>query len=197
MDLTAANLWPMVGVPLLIFCARLCDVSLATVRIILVSRGLRRVAPFIGFFEVLIWLVALGQVMSHLDHPINYIAYAGGFAGGTWLGIYLEGKIALGLVAVQIITTEDATDLIDRLRSEKFGVTSVAARGLAGNVRLIFSVLLRRDLGKVRAIVESTHPKAFLAISDVRSAREGYFPQNAGDGAQAWGGFLGLLRKGK
>lgn len=194
MDLTSSAAWPLAVVPLLIFLARLCDVSLATVRIILVSRGMRQVAPFIGFFEVLIWLVALSQVMQHLDRPINYVAYAGGFAGGTWMGMVLEGKIALGLVAVRIITPEDATDLIDRLRGESFGVTSFAARGIAGNVRLILTVIPRRELGRVRQIVEATHPKAFLSISDVRSAREGHFPR--GDGGPG-GGFLGLLRKGK
>lgn len=171
--------------PLLIFCARLCDVSLSTLRIILVSRGMKQLAPFIGFFEALIWLIAISQVMRHLDHWYNYLAYAGGFAAGTWMGIWLEGRLALGLLAVRIITTEDATDLIEQLRSERFGVTDFAARGISGNVRLIFSVIQRKELGRMKEIIRTNHPKAFLSISDVRAVSEGYIPESRGaPGAQ-------------
>ena len=183
----------LVVVPLLIFLARMADVSLSTLRIILVSRGMRNVAPFIGFFEVLIWLFAISQVMQHLDHWYNYVAYAGGFAAGTWMGIFLESRLALGLLAVRIITPEDAADLIGRLRSERFGVTDFAARGISGNVRLIFAVIHRRDLEKILEIIRDTHPRAFVSTSDVRSASEGFFPGRGGETSR----FLGLLRKGK
>lgn len=168
-------------IPLLIFCARLLDVSLSTIRIILVSRGMRRIAPFIGFFEALIWLFAISQVMQHLDHWINYVAYAGGFAAGTWMGIFLEGRIALGLLAVRIITQDDATDLLQRLRDEKFGATDFAARGIKGNVRLIFTIIQRRDYERLIRIIEETHPKAFISTSDVRSVREGFIPRRGLD----------------
>ena len=102
--MTGSELWPLVGLPLLIFLARAADVTLGTVRIILISRGHSKVAPLVGFVEILIWLIALTQVMQHLDRPINYVAFAGGVAAGTWMGIYVEGKIALGLVAVRAIT---------------------------------------------------------------------------------------------
>jgi uncharacterized protein YebE (UPF0316 family) len=176
-------------VTLLIFCARLVDVSLATLRIILVSRGLRRVAPLIGFFEVLVWLFAISQVMQHLDRWTNYVAYAGGFAAGTWMGVFLESRLALGLLAVRIITQYDAADLIGRLRTERFGVTDFAARGISGNVRLIFAVIHRRDLEKIQEIIRSTHPKAFISTSDVRSVSEGYLPEHP-RGPIAW-----LLRR--
>jgi uncharacterized protein YebE (UPF0316 family) len=172
----ADDLWPLI-LPVLIFCARLCDVSLATLRIILVARGMKQLAPLIGFFEALIWLLAISQVMQHLDHWYNYLAYAGGFAAGTWMGIWLEGRLALGLLAVRIITTEDATDLIERLRAEHFGVTDFAARGISGNVRLIFSVIQRKDLTRMKEIIRASHPKAFLSISDVRAVSEGFIPE--------------------
>lgn len=180
--------------PLLIFVARLGDVSLATIRIILISRGFKHVAPFVGFFEVLIWLLALSQVVRHLDRPVNYVAYAGGFSCGTWLGMWLEGKIALGLVAVRIITPEDASDLIAELRDARFGVTSFAARGVAGRVRLLFTVVPRKLLGRVLDITRRLHPEAFVSTSDVRSVSEGYFPTASERGTSR---LLGLLRKGK
>jgi uncharacterized protein YebE (UPF0316 family) len=173
------DLWPVI-LPLLIFCARLCDVSLATLRIILVARGMKQLAPLIGFFEALIWLIAISQVMQHLDRWYNYLAYAGGFAAGTWVGIWLEGRLALGLLSVRIITTEDATDLIERLRSERFGATDFAARGISGNVRLIFSVIQRKELTRMKQIIRETHPKAFLSISDVRAVSEGFIPEPRG-----------------
>ena len=168
--------WSLVGIPLLIFCARLVDVSLSTLRILLISRGMRKVAPFVGFFEVMVWLFAISQAMKHLDHWYNYVAYAGGFSAGTWVGMWLEERLALGLLSVRIITTEDASDLRARLRSDRFGVTDFAARGVSGNVRLIFSVIQRKDLERIREIVRSTHPKAFLSVSDVRSVSEGFIP---------------------
>lgn len=168
--------WPLVGLPLVIFTLRMTDVTLGTLRIILVSRGQRAVAPFVGFLEILVWLVALSQVMRHLDSPINYVAYAGGFACGTWAGISIEGKLALGLVSLRIITDDDATDLTDLLREARFGVTSFAARGVKGRVRLLFTILRRRDLGRALEIVRTTHPAAFVSVSDVRSASEGYIP---------------------
>jgi len=168
--------WPIVGLPLLIFVLRMTDVTLGTLRIILVSRGQRAVAPLVGFLEILVWLVALSQVMRHLDSPINYVAYAGGFAVGTWAGIAIEGKLALGLVSLRIITEDDATDLTDLLRRARFGVTSFAARGVKGRVRLLFTILRRRDLEHALDIVRASHPDAFVSVSDVRAVSEGYIP---------------------
>lgn len=159
--------------PLLIFLARLTDVSMGTIRIVLISRGFRRWATVIGFFESLLWLLAITQVMQQLDRPIHLFAYAGGFAGGTWLGVTLESKIALGLVAVRVITQHDATDLIEALSDARFGVTSVAARGVQGRVRLVFSIVPRKESQRVLDIVRSVHPDAFVSVTDVRSAQEG------------------------
>lgn len=150
--------------------------SLGTFRIILISRGMSRWAAATGFFESLIWLLALSQVFQHLDRPINYIAYAGGYGTGTGLGVLLERRIALGLVAVRIITKEDATGLIEALREQSFGVTRVAARGLQGRVRLIFTIAKRKHLGRLLEIVRQQHPKAFISVSDVRAAEEGFLP---------------------
>ena len=182
--MTESALWPLLGVPLLIFAARLVDVSLGTVRIILVARGHRNMAPLVGFFEILAWLVALSQVMQHLDRPINYLAFAAGFAAGTYVGMWVETRLALGLVALRIIATDDASELIEALRKADIGVTSVAARGIKGKVRLVFTVIRRRDLRRVQELVQEFQPKAFVSVSDVRSASEGYLPgsQLAGRG---------------
>lgn len=168
------DLFATLGVPLLIFLGRLTDVTLGTLRIILVGRGLRRVAPLVGFVEVLVWLVVLTTVVEQLDRPLNFIAYAAGFAAGTYAGMFVEGKIALGLVSVRVITDDDASDLLDRLRDAPFGVTDFAARGLQGRVRFILTILPRRDLPRLQEIVRRHHPHAFVSVSDVRAATEGF-----------------------
>jgi uncharacterized protein YebE (UPF0316 family) len=151
-------------------------VTLSTIRIVFISRGLRRLAPFIGFIEILVWLVAIGQVMQHLDRPINYFAYAGGFAAGTWIGLIIESKLAIGLVAVRIIARDDATALLESLQEANFGVTSFAARGIKGRVRLLLTVVPRRDLDRVQQLVSDFNPGAFLSVEDVREANQGIFP---------------------
>ncbi len=162
--------------PLLIFCARLSDVSLGTFRIILISRGMSRWAALTGFFESLIWLLALSQVFQHLDRPINYVAYAGGYGAGTGLGVLLERRVALGVVVVRIITKDDARSLVDALAKAAFGVTQVGARGIQGRVRLIFTVAKRKSLPQILRLVRNHSPKAFISVTDVRSAEEGYLP---------------------
>jgi len=84
-----SELFKWVILPLLIFCARIFDVSLGTLRVIFISRGMRVVAAFVGFVGILIWLLAIGQIMKNLTNVVCYIAYAGGFAMGTFVGIYV------------------------------------------------------------------------------------------------------------
>lgn len=176
--------------PLLIFFARMCDVTLSTVRILFISRGLRALAPVVGFVEILIWLVAISTALQHLDHPVNYIAYAAGFAAGTWAGMLCEDKLALGLVAVRIITRDDAAELVERLRDAQFGVTSFAARGaVSGRTRLLFTVVRRRELDMLLEVVREKHPRAFVSVSDVRTAQEGFIAERGG-GPGGLGRFL-------
>ncbi len=176
-DLFAAGSWPVLATALLIFVARVTDVSLATLRIAFISRGHRRLAPPVALIENLVWLVALGQIVQHLDHPVHYLAYAGGYATGTWAGQYLDGKLALGIVAVQVICKNEVPELVEELRSQQFGLTTVAARGFKGRVRLLYSVVRRGDLGRLLDTVKARQPGAFVSVSDVRLASEGFFGQ--------------------
>jgi len=180
MSPTEIHSWSIIGIPLLIFGARVMDVSLGTIRIVMVSRGNRSLAPILGFFEILVWLVALSQVVQHLDRPVHYLAYAAGFAAGTWVGLLVEDKMALGLLAVRIVTDTDATDLVTKLSKRDFGVTSFAAKGVMGHVRFLLTIIRRRDFRGLQRIVEETHPDAFVSISDVRVASRGQFPQRPG-----------------
>lgn len=182
--------------PALIFIARLLDVSIGTIRIMMLSRGRRVLAPILGFFEIIIWLTAIRQIFQHLDNWAAFIAYAGGFAAGTAAGMWLEDKLAIGLIAVRVITTGRGTTLIEDLRNEGFGVTDFTGEGQTGEIHMIYAIIGRREIDRVMEAVRLHHPKAFVTISDVRSASEGFFPES---GRFRIGGraFPGFLRKGK
>lgn len=162
--------WWQIVFPVLIFFARVCDVTLGTLRMVAVSREQKAVAAMLGFFEVLIWLTAVSYILQHLTTVINYFAYAGGFAAGNYLGLKIEEKLALGLVQVTIITNRDARPLIEELRRQDFGLTSVSAMGATGRVRMVITVVRRRDLERLRRLVEAFHPHAFMTVQSLREA---------------------------
>src|SRR3990172_6468237 len=130
--------------PALVFFARVIDVSMGTVRVILVARGVRWLAPIIGFFEVIIWLLAVSQIMQNLSNIACYVAFGGGYAAGTYVGMLVEGKLHIGKAVLRIITHKEASELIDKLRAANYGVTSVDAHGAIGPVTIVFSIVKRR-----------------------------------------------------
>ncbi len=162
--------------PLLIFLSRIADVTLGTIRIIFVSRGMKYLAPIIGFVEVLIWLIAMSQIMQNLADPITYIAYAAGFAAGNYFGIFLENKLAMGIVMMRIITSTNAENLIAHLRSLDYKVTNVTAFDNDGIVEVIFLPLRRREINEVLEVILKHNPKAFYSITDTRNLSQGALP---------------------
>jgi len=165
-----------VVLPLLIFIARVADVSLGTVRVIFITRGLKYLAPIVGFFEILIWLMAIGQIMRNLSNPLCYIAYAAGFATGNYIGIWIAEKLSLGVVLIRVITSKDASELLEYLKSAKYGVTSVDAQGSAGKVQVVFTIVPRREVGSIVNLIKQFNPKAFYTIEEVGFVEEGIFP---------------------
>jgi len=162
--------------PFLIFVARVIDVSMGTVRVIFVSRGLKYLAPLVGFFEILIWLLAIGQIMKNLSNPVCYIAYAGGFAMGNFVGIWIAEKLSLGVVLIRVVTKKDALELVEYLKSANYGVTSVDGHGTAGQVKVVFTIVPRREVKGVADIINKFNPKAFYSIEEVGFVEKGIFP---------------------
>lgn len=166
-------------IPLFIFIARICDVSIGTIRIIFVGKGYRLFATVLGFLEVFIWIVAVSQIMKHLNNIYYYFAWAGGFATGTYIGMLIEQKLSIGLVIVRIITSGDADELIYMLLKENYHLTSVDGEGQMGKVKIIFMVINRQKLNEVIEIVDKYNPKAFYSVEDVRSVRDGAVPKSS------------------
>jgi len=154
--------------PLFIFLARIIDVSLGTLRIIFTTKGMKRVAPFVGFFEILIWLMAISRIMQDLDNWVSYIAYAAGFATGNFVGMYLEEKLAIGHEMIRVITRKDATALIADLRSGGYGVTSVKAQGIDGEVAVIFIIARRSMIKSVLDKINHFNPRALYTVEAIK-----------------------------
>jgi len=157
--------------PLLIFTARIFDVSLDTIRVIMVSKGYRKFAPFIGFFQVLIWIITITRIMENLDNWITYVAYAAGFGTGTFVGMYIEERIAMGNELLRIITRQPADDLIKALRKEGYSVTVVGGQGKDGEVGILFLVLKRKIINDAIMLVKKHNPQAFYTVEDMRFVR--------------------------
>lgn len=162
----------LVIIPLLIFLARITDVSIGTVRIIVVSRGIRALAAILGFFEVMIWLLAIRQIMQNLNNPFNYIAYAAGFAMGNFTGISIERRLLVSNVMVRVITRKDASALTSFLRGNGYGVTTVDAQGMEGPVKMIFTVVNRKNLFEIVEAIKKFNPNAFYTIEEMKFAAE-------------------------
>jgi len=173
--------------PLIIFASRVCDVTLGTLRIIFISRGRRNLAPFFGFFEVLIWVVVIGQLVQHLHSVTAYLGYAAGFATGNFVGMWLEDRLALGTLVLRVIVTHEAERLVARIQAAGFGITCVDGKGASGPVTLIYTVVKRKDLRVVTDIIHQSHPRAFISIEDVRSSEEGVFPPAIKQNGIFWG----------
>jgi uncharacterized protein YebE (UPF0316 family) len=166
------------AIPLLIFLARILDVSMGTIRVIFITRGFSKTAPLIAFFEILIWLAAARQIFTDLSNPFMYIAYAGGFAVGTYVGIYLDERISMGKAMIRVIVKKDANKMFEKLKKSKFTYTAMGADGPYEKVQLIMAVMDRKDIPKVIKIVKDVNPRAFYSIEDVRFAYEAPLPRD-------------------
>jgi uncharacterized protein YebE (UPF0316 family) len=197
MTIFESDMFTFVFIPLLIFCARVCDVTLGTIRIIFVSRGRKLLAPFVAFFEIMIWLVAIGKIFQNLGNIYCYVGYAGGFAAGNFVGIWLEEKLAMGTLIIQVVTKRDASALIGSLRAAGYGVTVVPAEGSTGRVHIIYTLIKRGDIRDVVAIIKRFDPKAFYSVEDVKFASEPILPLRRASYKENMLSLLRLRRKGK
>jgi uncharacterized protein YebE (UPF0316 family) len=158
-----------------IFALRVSDMSMDTVRMLFVMRGKKKFAWFLGFFQSVIYVVAISSVLTHLGNPLNIIGYGMGFATGNVVGMLIEERLAIGHTQVSIISSRLASAVVDRLRKAGFAVTEIPARGKDGTVGLLNVSILRRDIDKVETIVLEADPEAFITTEDVRPLRHGYW----------------------
>jgi uncharacterized protein YebE (UPF0316 family) len=161
--------------PFLIFFSRIFDVTLGTIRHVFIAKGFKQIVPVLGFFEVLIWIVVVKQIMNGANTWPCYVAWAGGFAAGNFLGLLIEERLALGLQIIRIITNQDCQALVEALRNANHGVTIVDGQGAKGQVKLIFTVLKRDNMGEVEELIAKYNPTAFYSVEDIKDTSMGVF----------------------
>ena len=159
---------------LLIFALRVCDVSLGTVRTVFIMQGRKLWATSIGFFEVLIFITAIREVMGNLDDPVLMVAYAGGFATGTLMGLLIEQKLAFGQSQLRIISQGQGREIAQELWSNDFGATIVPGEGRSGPVDLIFSVVPRHAIPRIVKMASELDSDCVVSNNDSRWLFRGY-----------------------
>ena len=160
--------------PLIIFFLRIVDVSLATVRMLLAMRGVKLLAPIIGFFEVLVWIFAVGNAIKYLDYPLHLVGYGLGFSTGTLVGMMMEEKMAFGMATVRVVSKHGGVELAEALRERGFGVTEYSGLGREGHVEVVDAVMRRRDLPLVFKEVNLWDPDAFVTVGEPRMIQRGW-----------------------
>ena len=161
--------------PLIIFFSRLCDVSLGTLRHVFISKGYRKIVPMLGFVEVLIWIIVVAQIMKNLNNVACYLAWASGFATGTYVGLLIEERLALGKQVIRIITNQNCDALIAAFKNDNHGVTIVDAQGAIGPVKMIFTIIDRVDVQDVVSQIAKYNPGTFYSIEEIKDTSQGVF----------------------
>jgi uncharacterized protein YebE (UPF0316 family) len=162
--------------PLLIFLARICDVTLGTLRIIFISKGKKGLAPLVAFFEVLIWIIVISELLSRTNSLFSYVCYAGGYATGSFVGMYVEERLAIGIQLLQIYTKKPADELLRQLNQANFGATIVQGEGVNGPVNILQTVVNRKNLAQVESIINQFDSDVFYVLSDTKTVQRGIFP---------------------
>jgi len=158
----------MIQLAIFIFFARICDVSLGTIRIIFVSKGYKTGAASIAFVELMIWVIVISKVIHNLDHWSTYVAYAGGFAVGNYVGMLIEEHLTLGHELIRIITKKPPDQLLQHLKNEGYGITSLKGNGINGEVGVVYVIIKRNRINKIKEIIKQYNPNALYTIEDIR-----------------------------
>jgi uncharacterized protein YebE (UPF0316 family) len=158
---------------LLIFGCRIVDVSCDTMRVIFAIRGKRLIAAVLGFLQAMVWIIAVGHAVKHLDSVLHIVGYAGGYAMGTYVGVTLEQAIAYGVATVRVVTKNAGVEIAEALRRHGHGVTEFPGFGRDGSVEILNSVVQRRDLNEVLQIITATDGNAFVTVEEPKVLRGG------------------------
>jgi len=152
---------------LMIFLARVVDVSLGTLRHALVVRGKRALTFIIAFVESIIWVFAVSRVINDLSDPLMAIAFAFGFAAGTFVGITLESILKIGDQVVKVFTQKGSA-VAQLLREQGFRVTEFQGNGRDGTIYLLFVQVPRKSVKQVMKLTRSIDPTCYLVVEDIK-----------------------------
>ncbi|MEP0987736.1 DUF2179 domain-containing protein [Ekhidna sp.] len=162
-----------VVIPLLIFFARICDVSINTLRIIFMLHSRKYVATILGFFEAAIWLLAISQIFQNMGSWQTFLAYSGGYAMGIFVGMMIEERLAIGNVVVRVITAKPADELISFFKEQNMRFTNLEATSGDGPVNVLFTVIKRERLPHTVGAIRKHNPQALYTVEGVKKVSDG------------------------
>jgi uncharacterized protein YebE (UPF0316 family) len=168
----SANVW--LGA-LLIFFARLINLSVDTMRVFMVVRGRKGTAWILGFIQTVIYVLVFSFIIQDITNIINLVAYAGGFATGNVVGMWIEGRMAVGHLHLRVISPSRGAAISERLREEGFAVTEISGRGKDGMVTLLNVSVMRRDAERVQDIICEVDENAFISAEELRPIQRGFW----------------------
>jgi uncharacterized protein YebE (UPF0316 family) len=159
----------------LIFALRVLGIAVSTVATIMTVQGRRIPAVAAGFVSALVYVVAIGRVVANLSNIWNILAYSGGFAVGTLIGMVWEQRLALGFTEVRFISTEKGSVLAEALRQAGYGVTELYGYGRESAVDIVEAIIPRKNVDAVLGIARSVDEKAIATVTEARTVRRGYW----------------------
>ena len=162
---------------IIIFIAKIIEVTIGVLRMVLITKGERKLATVIAFFEIVIWLLVVSTVLVDItEDPFKVLAYAAGFAFGQMFGSLLEDKIALGNIRVEIIADEDiGIKLANHLRENKFGVITIEASGMTHKKMIIFLYAARKQMKNILNLCNEVSKDLVITVDDIRPLAGGYY----------------------
>lgn len=172
--LTALSLTP-VAMALAVFLLRVCDMTLDTLRVLFIVRGRRSVVWFLGFFQSMIWIVAVTSALGHLGDPLVLVGYAAGFATGNVVGMMIEDRLAIGYRHLRVISGRHGAEVTAAVRGAGYAVTELEGHGRDGPVTVVNASVRRRDLNRLQILIRQADPQAFISVEEVMPVHRGYF----------------------
>jgi uncharacterized protein YebE (UPF0316 family) len=166
---------PPALLPFIIFALRVIDMSLDTLRVLFVIRGRKMNAWVLGFFQSVIWVIAISSVLSNLSNIWTIIGYGSGFATGNVVGMMIEEKLAIGHGHLRVISSTHGYAISDAIRSAGYAATELSGRGKDGTVAVVTTSVQRRDIDRVRRKVLEVDPQAFITVQEVRPLHRGFW----------------------
>ncbi len=161
---------------LLLFFLRLANVLISTVRTLLMMRGRKKLVTLMTIPEVLIYIMALGTVVQNLSNVWNLLGYCGGVALGTWIGMALEERLALGFAVIHVVSVDKGRKIADAIRSRGYGATETMGWGKSNVVNIINVVAKRKDVPSILTAVTEVDDRAFITVEEPKSIYRGYLP---------------------
>lgn len=165
---------PVVQAALFIFVLRVIGVALSTVRVLVMMRGQKLLSMVMGFFEVLVYVIAIGQVVNNLENVWNILGYCLGFSAGTLIGMWLDERFIRGFASVRIVSRYKAQRLGESIREAGYGATVAWGSGQRGSVGIVTATVLRQEVPAVCRVADEVDPEAFVTVEEARAVRRGY-----------------------